>query len=55
MPRKAKAATMSPKMAKHVDISSPAKHQAHHDKMDALLHAEKLEHIAKRRANYLSR
>ena len=53
--RKAKAATVSKKMAKHVDISSPAKHQAAHDKMDALLHAEKLEHITKRRANCLSR
>jgi ABC-type lipopolysaccharide export system ATPase subunit len=40
---------------KSVDISTEKKHQAHHDKMDALLHAEKLEHIAKRRANCLSR
>ena len=60
--RKAKAATMSPKMAKrvskkmqkHVDISTPAKHQAAHDKLDALLHSEKLEHIAKRRAKHLT-
>ena len=58
--RKAKAATMSPKkamrvskkMAKHVDISTEAKHQAAHDKMDALLHVEKIEHIRKRRASY---
>ena len=40
---------------KHVDISTPAKHQAAHDKLDALLHSEKLEHIAKRRAVYMSR
>lgn len=60
--RKAKSATMSPKMAKrvskkmakHVDISSESKHQAAHDKLDALLHSEKLEHIAKRRAKHMS-
>lgn len=64
--RKAKASTMSPKMAKrvskkmqkafaeHADISTPAKHQAAHDKLDALLHSEKLEHIAKRRAKHMS-
>jgi ABC-type lipopolysaccharide export system ATPase subunit len=61
--RSSTAATMSPKkamrvskkMAKQVDISTEKKHQTHHDKMDALLHAEKLEHIRKRRSNYLSR
>jgi len=59
---KAKSATMSPKMAKrvskkmqkHVDISSPAKHQAEHDKLDRLLHSEKMEHIAKRRTKHLA-
>jgi hypothetical protein len=39
---------------KHVDISSEKKHQAAHDKLDALLHREKLEHIAKRRAKHMS-
>jgi len=40
------------KSEKHVDISSPAKHQAAHDKMDALLHKEKMEHIELRRAKH---
>ena len=37
-----------------VDISTPAKHQAVHDKLDALLHKEKMEHTAKRRAKHIS-
>jgi len=39
---------------KHVDISTEKKHQAHHDKLDALLHKEKMEHTAKRRAKHMS-
>jgi hypothetical protein len=37
---------------KKVDISTPAKHQAVHDKLDALLHNEKMEHIELRRAKH---
>lgn len=62
--RKAKAATMSPKMAKrvskkmekvvaaHADISTEKKHQAAHDKTDAALHMMKMDHIKMRRAKH---
>jgi len=39
-------------VAKHADISSPAKHQEAHDKMDAALHKMKMEHIELRRAKH---
>jgi hypothetical protein len=52
MPSSNKGTPVPAKKSEKADISTPAKHQAAHDKMDAALHKMKMEHIELRRAKH---